>query len=206
MYKQALMGDAWIREAQEVGNLVEDIEARSVNNNKNKNPIPKHHQQQNRLLLDVAAARSKLFEAGIKLDRLESLLRNPPSKPILTNEDLDYRWKLVSDMRRRTKALALSLYALPTTSSRPGPENTKETNITANDYEKDQTKTLSAKEDSELFLPLMSNDGTMQSQEQIKRCGSSTTLSLLQKVFWFFGAVLGSAALIFILFVICAVI
>lgn len=77
------MGDAWIREAQEVGNLVEDIEARSVNNNKNKNPIPKHHQQQNRLLLDVAAARSKLFEAGIKLDRLESLLRNPPSKPIL---------------------------------------------------------------------------------------------------------------------------
>ncbi|XVF57274.1 hypothetical protein PTKIN_Ptkin06aG0192000 [Pterospermum kingtungense] len=199
MYKQALMADAWIREAQEASKLVEDIEAR-VNNNKS----PSLTHQVNRLL-DITA-RSKLFEAGIKLDRLESLLRNPPSKPILTNEDLDYRWKLLSDMQLRTKALALTLYALPTASSRPGPENTIETNTTVSEFEQDQIKTLSSKADSELFIPLISNDGTMQSQVQVEQCGSSTSPSLLQKVFWIFGAVFGLAALIFILVLICAVI
>ncbi|XWS58314.1 hypothetical protein CRYUN_Cryun08bG0023400 [Craigia yunnanensis] len=129
MYKQALMGDAWIREAQEASKLVEDIETR-VNN---KNPTLKHQENG---LVDITA-RSKLLEAGIKLDRLESLLRNPPSKPILTNEDLNYRWKMLSDMQLRTKALALSLYALPT-SSRPGyltPGNAKATDTTVNDHE-----------------------------------------------------------------------
>ncbi|XVF06281.1 hypothetical protein REPUB_Repub06bG0033900 [Reevesia pubescens] len=150
MYKQALMGDAWIREAQEVLKLVEDIETRSV---KNKNPTLKPHEHK---IVDITA-RSKLFEAGIKLDRLESLLRNPPSKPILTNEDLDYRWKMLSDMQLRTKALALSLYSLPT-SSRPEcltPENTRATNTTVDDYEQDQTKTLLSKEEPELCKPLI---------------------------------------------------
>ncbi|XP_021283300.1 uncharacterized protein LOC110415866 isoform X2 [Herrania umbratica] len=200
MYKQALMGDAWIREAQEASKLVEDIETRV----KNKNPSLKH--QENRLV-DITA-RSKLLEAGIKLDRLESLLRNPPSKPILTNEDLDYRWNMLSEMQLRTKALALSLYALPT-SSRPGcltPGNAKAINTNVNDCEQDQTKTSLSKDDPELLRPLISNDVTMQSQLQMKQCGTSTSFSLLQKVFWIFGAVLGSAALIFILVLICAVI
>ncbi|XP_022746590.1 uncharacterized protein LOC111296505 [Durio zibethinus] len=182
MYKQALMGDAWMREAQEASKLMEDIETR-VNN---MNPTLKH--QENRLL--DSAARSKLLEAGIKLDRLESLLRNPPSKPVLTKEDLDYRWKMLSDMQMRTKTLALSLYAVPT-SSRPGyltPGNTKATNTTVNDHKQDETKTLSSTEDpEELVKPLISNDGTTQSQVQMKQCGSSTSLSLLWKVFWIFG-------------------
>ncbi|EOY11126.1 Syntaxin of plants 52, putative isoform 1 [Theobroma cacao] len=225
MYKQALMGDAWIREAQEASKLVEDIETRV----KNKNPSLKH--QENRLV-DITA-RSKLLEAGIKLDRLESLLRNPPSKPILTvtvhkwlfltlfvmdmvdslsicrtNEDLDYRWKMLSELQLRTKALALSLYALPT-SSRPGcltPENAEAINTNVSDCEQDQTKSSSSRDDPELLRPLISNDVTLQSQVQMKQCGTSTSLSLLQKVFWIFGAVLGSAALIFILVLICAVI
>ncbi|XVE62851.1 hypothetical protein DITRI_Ditri06bG0152900 [Diplodiscus trichospermus] len=202
MYKQALMGDAWIREAQEASKLVEDIETRV--NNKNQ-PLKVH--QENSSHVDITA-RSKLLEAGIKLDRLESLLRNPPSKPILTNEDLDYRWKMLLDMQLRTKALALSLYESPT-SSRPGyltPGSTKATNTDVNDHEQDQTKTLSSSEDSALFRPLISDDGSMQSQVQMKQYGSSTSLSLLQKVFWIFGAALGSAALIFILVIICAVI
>ncbi|KAK6233024.1 hypothetical protein SCA6_003097 [Theobroma cacao] len=256
MYKQALMGDAWIREAQEASKLVEDIETRV----KNKNPSLKH--QENRLV-DITA-RSKLLEAGIKLDRLESLLRNPPSKPILTvtvhkwlfltlfvmgmvdslsicrtNEDLDYRWKMLSELQLRTKALALCLYALPT-SSRPGcltPENAEAINTNVSDCEQvfngeksirakvaspikirleqgpleisfhaDQTKSSSSRDDPELLRPLISNDVTLQSQVQMKQCGTSTSLSLLQKVFWIFGAVLGSAALIFILVLICAVI
>ncbi|XP_007030625.2 PREDICTED: uncharacterized protein LOC18600237 isoform X2 [Theobroma cacao] len=200
MYKQALMGDAWIREAQEASKLVEDIETRV----KNKNPSLKH--QENRLV-DITA-RSKLLEAGIKLDRLESLLRNPPSKPILTNEDLDYRWKMLSELQLRTKALALRLYALPT-SSRPGcltPENAEAINTNVSDCEQDQTKSSLSRDDPELLRPLISNDVTLQSQVQMKQCGTSTSLSLLQKVFWIFGAVLGSAALIFILVLICAVI
>lgn len=67
--------DAWIREAQEALKLVEDIETRVKNNNLK--------QEENQLRLRDDIARSKLFEVGVKLDRLESLLHNPPSKPIL---------------------------------------------------------------------------------------------------------------------------
>ena len=66
-----LVMDAWIREAQEATKLVEDIESRIKN---------KDLAEENRLR-DIA--QSKLIEAGVKLDRLESLLHNPPSKPAL---------------------------------------------------------------------------------------------------------------------------
>lgn len=66
-----LVMDAWIREAQETTKLVEDIESRIKN---------KDLAEENRLR-DIA--QSKLIEAGVKLDRLESLLHNPPSKPAL---------------------------------------------------------------------------------------------------------------------------
>ena len=66
-----LVMDAWIREAQEATKLVEDIESRIKN---------KDLAEENRLR-DIA--QSKLIEAGVKLDRLESLLHNPPSKPVL---------------------------------------------------------------------------------------------------------------------------
>ncbi|XP_039018987.1 uncharacterized protein LOC120150363 isoform X2 [Hibiscus syriacus] len=194
------MGDAWMREAEEALKLVEDIENR-VNN---KNPSLKPHEN---CVIDISS-RSKLLESGIKIDRLESLLRNPPSKPILTDEDIDYRWKMLSDMRLRTKALALSLSALPT-SSRPGSlthGNNNELKKMIGDCVQDQTKTLPSEEEQELLRPLIANDVSIPSQVQMKRCSTSTSLSLLQKVFWIFGAILGLAALIFILIVICAVI
>ncbi|MBA0853809.1 hypothetical protein Goshw_022175 [Gossypium schwendimanii] len=161
MYKQALMADAWIREAEEASKLVEDIENR-VNN---KNPSLQHH---GNCVIDIAA-RSKLLDVGIKIDRLESLLRNPPSKPILTNEDIDYRWKMLSDMQLRTKALALRLYALPT-SSRPGNSthgNHDDMNKIITDYIQDRTKSFSSEEDRELFRPLIANDVSMTSQVQV---------------------------------------
>ncbi|KAK8605197.1 hypothetical protein V6N13_082648 [Hibiscus sabdariffa] len=200
MYKQVLMADAWIREAEEALKLVEDIENR-VNN---KNTSLKHHEN---CVIDIAA-RSKLLESGIKVDRLESLLKNPPSKPILTDEDVDYRWKMLSDMRIRTKALALSLYALPT-SSRPGSltrGNDHETKKTISDCVQDRTKTFPSEEERDLFRPLIANDVSMPSQVQTKQCCTSASLSLLKKVFWIFGAILGLAALIFVLIVICVVI
>ncbi|OMO55419.1 hypothetical protein CCACVL1_27252 [Corchorus capsularis] len=211
MHKQALMGDAWIREAQEASKLVEDIENRVISQKQS------NLKQQEKRVVDNIVARSKLLEAGIKLDRLESLLRNPPSKPILTNEDLDYRWKMLLDMQQRSKSLVLSLFALPT-SSRPEsltPENTKEKYKIVDEYDyeqggilqsKSQTKTSLSKDDTELFRPLISNDVMLESKVQMKTCGTSTSQSLLQKVFWIFGAVLGLAALIFILILICAVI
>lgn len=70
MSRQSLVKDAWIREAEEASSLVEDLEAKT----KNKHP--------DQLSLREIA-RSKLLELGVKLDRLESLLHNPPSKPIL---------------------------------------------------------------------------------------------------------------------------
>lgn len=65
---QSLFIDAWIREAQEASRLVENLEIKIENNPQ-------------QALGDTA--RSNLFDLGIKLDRLESLLHNPPSKPIL---------------------------------------------------------------------------------------------------------------------------
>ncbi|KAG8487070.1 hypothetical protein CXB51_020750 [Gossypium anomalum] len=200
MYNQALMADAWIREAEEALKLVEDIE----NKVNNKNPSLQHH---GNCVIDIAA-RSKLLDIGIKIDRLESLLRNPPSKPILTNEDIDYRWKMLSDMQLRTKALALRLYALPT-SSRPGNSthgNHNDMNKIITDNRQDRTKSFSSEEDQELFRPLIANDVSMTSQVQTKQGSTSTPLSFLQKICWFFGAILGLAALTFILVLICAVI
>ncbi|CAL1356410.1 unnamed protein product [Linum trigynum] len=62
MAEHSLAVDSWMREAQEASILMEGLE--------NKRHVD-------------AAAESKLVELGIKLDCLESLLRNPPSKHIL---------------------------------------------------------------------------------------------------------------------------
>ncbi|XP_058002727.1 uncharacterized protein LOC131179884 isoform X3 [Hevea brasiliensis] len=101
MTEHSLAVDAWIREAQEVSRLMGNIESRI----KNKGLAQEHRLKDN--------AQSKLLEVGVKLDRLESLLHNPPSKPILTKEDMKFRWEMLSDFRLRTRVLAISLYASP---------------------------------------------------------------------------------------------
>ncbi|ONI04802.1 hypothetical protein PRUPE_6G340300 [Prunus persica] len=116
MSRQSLVKDAWIIEAEEASSLVEDLEAKT----KNKYP--------GQLSLREIA-RSKLLELGVKLDRLESLLHNPPSKPILTKEDVDFRWKMLSDIQLRTRTLALSFFVLERSESLPA---TKEDNKNAN--------------------------------------------------------------------------
>ncbi|GKV27361.1 hypothetical protein SLEP1_g36539 [Rubroshorea leprosula] len=152
MQKQSLMVDAWMREAQEALKLVEDVETRV----KNKNPHQEEEEEDENLRL-TEIARSKLFEVGVKVDRLESLLRNPPSKPILTNEDLEYRWKMLSDIQLRTRVLALSLYAIPSPNR---PESlptacTVENIRTVNRDEPDQMKASISEDDPEMLRPLI---------------------------------------------------
>lgn len=188
-----LVMDAWIREAQEATKLVEDIESRIKN---------KDLAEENRLR-DIA--QSKLIEAGVKLDRLESLLHNPPSKPALTIEDSEFRWKMILDLQLRTRALALRLY---TSTKRAGGflvSTTTGTSRTTNSLDQDQKRKLHSKFDPELATLLTSED-TTQDQVQFKNSGSSISTSLIKKVCWTFCLILGAAALLFVLVIICAVI
>ncbi|KAF3454347.1 hypothetical protein FNV43_RR04794 [Rhamnella rubrinervis] len=147
MSRHSLAIDAWIREAEEGSRLVEDLETKFKNNNSEQ---WKHR--------DSSSALSKLLEIGVKLDRLESLLRNPPSKPILTKEDVEFRWKILSDIRIRTRQLALSFSMLPS----PGRKGScpaadiKETKRDGNELE--GVKFSSSIEDIELLKPLISED------------------------------------------------
>ncbi|KAL5835433.1 hypothetical protein ACOSQ3_014994 [Xanthoceras sorbifolium] len=208
MYRQNIVIDAWMREAQEAVKLVEDIETR-VKISKNNIIITieeQRQQQQQRFGDDVA--RSKLLEVGVKLDRLESLLHNPPTKPILTNDDLEHRWTLLSDTKLRMKALALTLYAMPSSPNRTGDSavaDTKETNRTANSYDNDQIKASFAKDEPELVKPLVS-DNTTQSHMQIRQFGSFTSMSLFWKVCWIVCGVLVAVAFLFVLVILCAII
>lgn len=161
MSKIPLMIDAWIREAQEGSQWLEDLESR-INH---KRLI--HSSSLN-------SARSMLLKLGAKLDRLESLLHNLPTKPILyilplnssflfldklikfcshfvscsllswatevdelvigeerscwdsnaylqlifrTDEDVEYRWKMLKDIQLRTKALVSTISAVPSPNS-----------------------------------------------------------------------------------------
>ncbi|ESR46268.1 hypothetical protein CICLE_v10002536mg [Citrus x clementina] len=197
--KQYLVVDAWLREAQEAEKLVEEIDGRVKN---------KSQEQQQQSLSDDIIARSKLLEVGVKLDRLESLLRNPPSKPIFnlvlqciyrTNEDLESRWKMLSDIQLRMKALAVRLYAMPYPMPRrqgglPAAD-TRETDINADSYDQGQIRASFAKDESELLQPLVA----------IRR-SSFISMTLLWKICWTIGIILGAAAFLFILFILCAVI
>ncbi|KAF8401708.1 hypothetical protein HHK36_012654 [Tetracentron sinense] len=182
MINYALLGDAWIREAEEASRMIEDIETRI----KDKNPEQR--------LRD--SARWKLLELGPKLDRLESLLHNPPAKPILTDQDLDLRRNMLSEIQLRTRAMALSLYALQFTNS-PGNLPTLDTKEAAKTscYDQEHIKVSLSKQDNELLTPLVSDD-SIQSQLQ-----SSFLVSKrwLLKACWVVFVILGAAALLFIL-------
>ncbi|KAJ4955446.1 hypothetical protein NE237_012229 [Protea cynaroides] len=140
MSKQALLGDAWIREAQEASRLIEEIESRIKDQN------PGQSVSDN--------ARRKLLELGPKLDRLESLLHNPAAKPILTNQDLDLRRNMLSELQLRTREMALSLYRLQVASS-PGSLPAKDIEEPAesiSSYSQDDTKINISKQEHELLV------------------------------------------------------
>nr|DAD19557.1 TPA_asm: hypothetical protein HUJ06_021020 [Nelumbo nucifera] len=98
MSEHALLGDTWIREAQEASRLIENIETRVKDNSCGQR------------LRD--SAQRKLLELGPKLDCLASLLHNPPAKTILSDQDLDLCWNMSSEIQLHTRAIAFSLYTL----------------------------------------------------------------------------------------------
>ncbi|XP_050274983.1 uncharacterized protein LOC126717356 isoform X3 [Quercus robur] len=155
MANHNLVIDAWIKEAEEALKLVEGLE----NTIKNRNP--EHFSL-------ISNANSKLLELGVKLDRLESLLHNPPSKPNFnlflqciyrTDEELKFRWKMLSDIQLRTREVALSLYAFPSPNRSGGlpaaDADAKENSTAIKSCCQDQMKVSSSEEDSELLEPLV---------------------------------------------------
>ncbi|KAM4119452.1 hypothetical protein ACJW30_03G060500 [Castanea mollissima] len=192
MANHNLVIDAWIKEAEEALKLVEGLE----NTIKNRNP--EHFSLR-------STAKSKLLELGVKLDRLESLLHNPPSKPNLTDEDLKFRWKMLSDIQLRTREVALSLYAFPSPNRSGGlptaVADAKEKSAAIKSCCQDQMKASSSKENSELLEPLVSDDAT-QSHSQF---GSHRPMSLLWKACWTIIVFLVVAALLFIFVLLRAV-
>ncbi|XP_061340479.1 uncharacterized protein LOC133286960 isoform X2 [Gastrolobium bilobum] len=179
--------DAWLREAEEASQWVEDLESRI------------NHTSLSVSVSVVNSARSKLLELGVKLDRLESLLRNPPTKPILTHEDLDFRWTMLSDIQLRTRTLARSLYALPCP-NRPrnvSATGSKEYNVSPEFYDQDQLQTSYSQGQSELLKPLLQSDDANRSQVEVQPFSFMSRISLWKACFAIFMFV-GLAALLFV--------
>ncbi|XP_050221143.1 uncharacterized protein LOC126671417 [Mercurialis annua] len=188
--------DSWIREAQEMSKLVEDIEIKI----KNKDLEQEHTTR----LKDNA--KSKVFEVGIKLDRLESLLLNPPSKPILTIDDLEFRWNMISDFRLRTRALAASLYTLSSTKrERSLAVGSNQIDILTNSDDRDDIKSSFSKDHPDMFEPLISQDSA-QTRMQMKQSGSFTLMSILRTLVCTICWILVAAALLLLLIIVCALI
>ncbi|KAJ1385156.1 hypothetical protein SESBI_41941 [Sesbania bispinosa] len=185
--------DAWLREAEEASQWVEDLETRL--------------DHKNNLNVSVDdSARSKLLQLGVRLDRLESLLLNPPTKPILTHEDLDFRWKMLSDIQQRTRTLARSLYALPFP-NRPrnvSATGSKEYNINTDNHDQDLLKTSYSQGQSELLKPLLSDDAN-RSQVLFQPISLMSRISLWKACSTIF-LFLGLAALLFVVVLLCAAI
>ncbi|XP_059598597.1 uncharacterized protein LOC104881413 isoform X4 [Vitis vinifera] len=181
---QSLFINAWIREAQEASRLVENLEIKIENNPQ-------------QALGDTA--RSNLFDLGIKLDRLESLLHNPPSKPILTDRDLDFRWKMLSNIQLRTRMVFQSLYALPSKerSGNLATGDAKETSATDIDH----TKVTFSQEDLELLMPLITDDAT-RSQLQITLSNSFASQNLHWRICRVILVILGGGAVFLLVLVI----
>lgn len=100
--QQIVVFDAWIHEVEEAMQLAEDIESRI----RERDSLQAVGGDPNYVL---AGARRKLMLLATKLDRLESLLHNPPVKPVLSERDLHSRKDMILDMQQRTKQMTISL-------------------------------------------------------------------------------------------------
>lgn len=100
--QQIIVFDAWIHEVEEAMRLAEDIESRI----RERGSFQAVGGDPNSVLI---GARRKLMLLATKLDRLESLLQNPPAKPVLSERDLHSRKDMILDMQQRTKQMAISL-------------------------------------------------------------------------------------------------
>ncbi|KAK7258722.1 hypothetical protein RIF29_24304 [Crotalaria pallida] len=186
--------DAWLREAEEASQWVEDLESRL--NHKNLNISQTSTSSSVNVL---GSAGSKLLELGVKLDRLESLLRNPPTKPILytTDEDVDFRWKMLSDIQLRTRTLARSICAQPSSPNRPSivrATGIREHNVSNDYHDRDVEKISYSQDHSDMLKPLLSEDAS-RNQFQIQ---SFSFMSMIWKACSALLLFLGVSALVFL--------
>ncbi|CAN1285440.1 hypothetical protein LINPERPRIM_LOCUS18995 [Linum perenne] len=186
--EEHLLGvDPWMKEAQEASNIIEDLENKW------------------RSSMDAASAdQSKLVEVGIKLDRLESLLHNPPSKPILREREFELRWKMLSDFRLRTRALADILYQ-SSSSKRPVEESVdaSEFSRSIESHEQAHMKHSFFRHDQEEVLQHLVTDDASRYQAQENHSG---TVSLVERACWTVFIIVGAALLLFVLIFICSAI
>ncbi|KAL4370116.1 uncharacterized protein LOC107492063 isoform X2 [Arachis duranensis] len=178
-----MIKDAWLTEAQEAINSLEDLETK-LNLNFNS-----------------SAAESILVNIGVKLDRLESLLLNPPTRPILTNEDLDFRWKMLSDIQLRTRTLARSVSASLTCPNRPSNVPDIGSNDNTDRYNQDFMKTVYSQDQKELMKPLLFDDENRSQVEQNEL--SFMSMISLRKACSTFLLFLGLVALLFLVVLLC---
>jgi len=94
--------DSWLKEFQEALQLADDIEAGVQERNK----LPAHSSEGTRI---VSASRRKLTRFNTKLDRLESLLQNPPLRTSLNEKELYRRQDMLLTIRFKSKQMAASV-------------------------------------------------------------------------------------------------
>jgi len=94
--------DSWLKEFQEALQLADDIEAGVEERNK----LPAHSSEGTRI---VSASRRKLTRFNTKLDRLESLLQNPPLRTSLNEKELYRRQDMLLTIRFKSKQMAASV-------------------------------------------------------------------------------------------------
>ncbi|OAE21983.1 hypothetical protein AXG93_4382s1140 [Marchantia polymorpha subsp. ruderalis] len=124
--------DSWLKEFEEAMRLADDILAR-INE---RNMMLASGNDPTRL---VSATRRKITMLGTKLDRLESLLQNPPIKPSISEKEMYRRQDMLLGIRFRTKQMAAALSTsqpsnratlMGTDSRSAPPEETSRTTVT----------------------------------------------------------------------------
>lgn len=95
------LADTWLKEFEEAMQMAEDVTGRL----RERDMIVSSGGDPSQL---VSSTRRKITVLGTCLDRLESLLQNPPEKPRLNEEELYRRQDMLLGIRFKTKQMAAS--------------------------------------------------------------------------------------------------
>ncbi|KAI5057765.1 hypothetical protein GOP47_0027780 [Adiantum capillus-veneris] len=100
------LSDTWLKEFEEAMKLADDISGRlrERENIVSSGGDPSHL---------ISSTRRKITDLGTCLDRLESLLQNPPEKPRLNQEEVYRRQDMLLGIRFKTKQMASSFSTSP---------------------------------------------------------------------------------------------
>ncbi|KAH7281959.1 hypothetical protein KP509_35G005200 [Ceratopteris richardii] len=96
------LSDTWLKEFEEASKLADDIAGRL----RERENIVSSGGDPSQL---ITSTRRKITALGTCLDRLESLLQNPPEKPVLNEVEVYRRHEMLLGLRYRTKQMAASV-------------------------------------------------------------------------------------------------